>query len=110
MDGVGETAATTPSDVSFFLLRLRCYDIVSGIMVEQRGLVKELFGSCSLWFWWRRRAIEDGDPKEGKVVRGSRIWRDLSTSSMAGGRSKAREARERSPADMPQRYVAHHVP
>lgn len=48
---------------------------------------------------------EDGDPEAKKVVRGWRIWRDLSTTSTGGGGSGVGKARGRSLADMPQRYV-----
>ena len=39
MDGVGEAAATIPSDESFLRLCPRCCGVVSGAMVEQRGFV-----------------------------------------------------------------------
>jgi hypothetical protein len=105
VDGVSEAAAATPSDVYVLLLYPRCCSAVSGIMVEHEGFVQELSDICDLWSWRRQRAIEDGDPKAWKVVRGWRIWRDLSTMSMGGGGSGARKARGRSPIDMPQRYV-----
>ena len=41
MDGVGEAAATTPSDGFFLLLCPRCCGVVSGAMVEERGFVQE---------------------------------------------------------------------
>ena len=41
MDGVGEAAATTPLEGFFLLLCPCCCDVVSGVMVEQRGFVQE---------------------------------------------------------------------
>ena len=41
MDGVGEAAATTPSDGFFLLLCPRCCGVVSDAKVEQRGFVQE---------------------------------------------------------------------
>ncbi|XP_047063826.1 probable ubiquitin carboxyl-terminal hydrolase 16 [Lolium rigidum] len=41
MDGVGEAAATTPSDGFFLLFCPRCCGVVSGAKAEQRGFVQE---------------------------------------------------------------------
>jgi hypothetical protein len=105
VDGVGEAAAVTPSDVFVLLLCPRCCGAVSGVMVDQGGFVQELSSNYDLWSWRRRCAGEDGDPEAWKVVHGWRIWRDLSTTSMGGGGSGAGKARGRSLVDVPQRYV-----
>ena len=71
MDGVGEATRGDESIRCVFppasspLLRRH-----SGVMVERRGLVMELSDSCNRSLWQRQRAIKDGDPEAGKVVRG----------------------------------------
>jgi hypothetical protein len=87
----------------FFILLLcpYCCGVVSGAMVEQEGFVEEISGGYNLSLWWRRRAVDYGDPEAWKVVCGWRIWSELSTTSMRGGGFGGVKAWGRSLFDMP---------